>query len=273
MAFAKQDFDFPYWQKQNSPLFADLSWNIPEQKTGRVNVIGGNSQGFHGVMQFAEILAQGFPLRAVDILLPDMLRSKVPPLANLDFAPSTESGSFAKSERLNQACSSGDLVALAGDFSRNSATAAALSAAIQKAVQAGASSPLLIMRDAVDLLAPEAAALLQYPNLILIASMAQLQKVFRTVYYPRMLMLSQPLMAAVETLHKFTLSYSATILTFHEQQIIVAQGGKVSSTPLQKTEYSLLELWSGKLAAKVAGYNLYNPAKSFEATTAAILAK
>lgn len=272
MAFAKQDFDFPYWQKQNSPLFADLSWNIPEQKTGRINVIGGNNQGFHGVMQFAEMLAQGFPLRAVDILLPDMLRGKVPPLANLDFAPSTESGSFAKSERLVQACSSGDLVALAGDFSRNSATAAALSAAIQKATQAGASSPLLVMRDAVDLLAPEA-ALLQYPNLILIASMAQLQKVFRTVYYPRMLMLSQPLMATVETLHKFTLSYSATILTFHEQQIIVAQGGKVSSTPLQKTEYSLLELWSGKLAAKVAGYNLYNPAKPFEATTAAILAK
>jgi len=273
MAFAKQDFDFPYWQKQIEPLFSDLAWNIPEQKTGRVNVIGGNAQGFHGVMSFAERLAQNFPVKAVDILLPDVLRNKVPPLANLDFAASTESGSFAKSERLSQACLTGDFVVLAGDFSRNSATAAALASSIQEAVQSDVQNPLLVMRDAVDLLAPEMTTVLQRQNLILLASMAQLQKVFRAVYYPRMLMLSQPLVMAMETLHKFTLSYPVTILTFHDQQIIVASGGKISSTPIAKTDYSLLELWSGGLAAKVAAYNLYNPTKPFEATTAAILAK
>ncbi len=85
-------------------------------------------------------------------------------------------------------------------------------------------------------------------------------------------MLSQSLVMAVETLHKFTLSYPATILTFHEQQIIVAEGGQIVSTPLEKTKYSVLELWSGGLAAKVAGYNLYNPGQSFKATAAAILA-
>ncbi len=295
MAFAKQDFDFSYWQKQTSPLFADLAWNIPEQKTGRVDVVGGNTAGFHGVMKFAETLAQGSPVKTVSILLPDALQSKVPPLANLSFAPSTESGSFAKSSQLNEACSSGDFTVLAGDFSRNSATAAALSSAIQISISNSSSGsvratardvedtdkssitenivPLLVMRDGVDLLVQDAAILLAHPKLFLVASMAQLQKIFRAIYYPRMLMLSQPLAMTVETLHKFTLSYPATILTFHDQQIIVAQGGKIASTPLVRTKYSLLELWSGSLAAKVVAYNLFNPSQPFAATNAAILAE
>lgn len=297
MAFAKQDFDFAYWQKQTSPLFADLAWNIPEQKIGRVSVIGGNNTGFHGVMKFAETLAQDSPIKSVNILLPDALQNKVPPLPSVTFAPSTESGSFAKSNKLNEACSNGDFIVLAGDFSRNSATAAALSSAIRLSIPdrpqinsrsyaggtktvnpsetdvIGRSTPLLVMRDGVDLLAQDAAILLSHPRLILMASMAQLQKIFRAVYYPRMLMLSQPLAMAVETLHKFTLSYSATILTFHDQQIIVAEGGKISTTPLTQTKYSLLELWSGGLAAKVAAYNFFNPGQPFAATTAAILAK
>jgi len=272
MAFAKQNFDFSYWKKQTSPLFADLAWNIPEQKNGRVGIIGGNAGGFHGVMKLAESLTNDFPLRAVDILLPDALRGKVPSLPNLEFAPSTESGSFAKSTELSQACLANDLTVLAGDFSRNSATAAALSNAIREAIENGVASPLLVMRDSVDLLSADASILLGHPKLILIASMAQLQRIFRAVYYPRMLMLSQSLVMAVETLHKFTLSYPATILTFHEQQIIVAEGGQIISTPLEKTKYSVLELWSGGLAAKVAGYNLYNPGQSFKAAAAAILA-
>ncbi len=272
MAFAKQNFDFSYWKKQTSPLFADLAWNIPEQKNGRVGIIGGNAGGFHGVMKLAESLTNDFPLRAVDILLPDALRGKVPSLPSLEFAPSTESGSFAKSTELSQACLADDLTVLAGDFSRNSATAAALSNAIREAIENGVASPLLVMRDSVDLLSADASILLGHPKLILIASMAQLQRIFRAVYYPRMLMLSQSLVVAVETLHKFTLSYPATILTFHEQQIIVAEGGQIVSTPLEKTKYSVLELWSGGLAAKVAGYNLYNPGQSFKATAAAILA-
>mgnify|MGYP006990192523 CR=1 FL=1 len=83
------------------------------------------------------------------------------------------------------------LTVLAGDFSRNSATAAALSNAIREAIENGVASPLLVMRDSVDLLSADASILLGHPKLILIASMAQLQRIFRAVYYPRMLMLSQ----------------------------------------------------------------------------------
>ena len=37
--FAELDHDFSYWQKQTQPLFADLIWNLPEQKTGTVTII------------------------------------------------------------------------------------------------------------------------------------------------------------------------------------------------------------------------------------------
>lgn len=275
MAFAKLDTNLSYWQKQTKPLFPDLAWNIPEQKTGQINVIGGNSQSFHSVIRLAEFLGQNFPLREVSVYLPDALRGQLPPLANLNFAPSTSSGSFAKSGDLRASFKTGDFTILAGDFSKNSATAIALSEAIANYLDnsddATLLNPLLLTRDSIDLLAESSEKLLTHPRLFLVASMAQLQKVFRAVYYPRMIMLSQPLVPIVETLHKFTLSYPATILTFHQNQIIVANSGNITTTPIENTPYAPLSLWSGQLAGKIAALNLYNPNQSLQATTAAIL--
>lgn len=274
MAFAKLDTNLSYWQKQTKPLFPDLTWNIPEQRTGQINVIGGNSQSFHSVVRLAEFLNQNFPLREVSVYLPDALRSQLPPLPNLIFAPSTSSGSFAKSGDLRASLKTGDFTILAGDFSKNSATTIALSDAITNHLENSdpeSLKPLLLTRDSVDLLAESFEQLLTHPRLFLAASMAQLQKVFRAIYYPRMIMLSQPLVPVVETLHKFTLSYPATILTFHQNQIIVANSGDITTTPIENTTYTPISLWSGQLAGKIAALNLYNPNQPLKATTAAIL--
>ncbi len=126
-------------------------------------------------------------------------------------------------------------------------------------------------RDAVDLLAPSSDQLLTRPNLILFGSLLQIQKVFRAVYYPRMIMLSQPLVPIIETLHKFTLTYPVTLITFHQDQIIVANNGDISTTKIDLTDYSPITLWSGRLAARVTALNLFNPHKTFAASTAAIL--
>ena len=80
-----------------------------------------------------------------------------------------------------------------------------------------------------------------------------------------------PLMPIVETLHKFTLSYSGlTILTFHQDNIIVANGGKVITNEIQNTNFTPLSLWGGTLACKVAAMQLYNPSKPLEAAVDAI---
>lgn len=271
MAFADLTSDLSYWQKQTKPLFTDLAWNIPEQKTGRLGLIGGSNQGFNTTIRIAEFINQNFPVRDLPILLPTSLRTKLPPLPNLIFAPATDSGSFAQSPLISEFISANNYTLITGDLSKNSATAIALSSALISAnIQTG-SPYVLLTRDAVDLLTPSMEQLLLNPHLTLFASSAQLQKVFRAVYYPKMIMLSAPLLPVLEALHKFTLTYPVAILTFHEGQLITAHDGHVITTPLTDTGYSLITLWSGELAAKVAAFNLYNPTKPLEATTAALL--
>lgn len=269
MAFAKINSDLSYWQKQTSPLFPDLTWNVPERRTGRVAVIGGNAQGFSSVIRLSEFMSQHFPFSTLTTILPDTLRGKLPNLPNLEFAISTSSGSFAKSALLQSAFETSDAVLLAGDLSKNSETAIALA----KMLTLQTTSPLVLARDSVDLLAPEAAGWLLRPRTFVVVSMLQLQKLFRSVYYPRMILLSQPLLPVLETLHKFTLTYPVTILTFHQDNVIVAQGGQISTTHLVDTEYSPIGLWNGQLAARILALNLYNPNQPFAATTAAILYK
>ncbi len=264
--FAPISQDLSYWQKQVKPLFPDLTWNIPEQKTGNVSVVGGNAQSFANVVRTAEFLANHFPIKHVTTILPEVLRSKVPSSENINFATATTSGAFAKSYTLDHAFSTADAVLLAGDLSRNAETAIAISAAINNS-----ESPLVITRDAIDLIAPTAGQILNRPQLTIIGSMVQLQKVLRGAYYPRMITLTQPLVPLIETLHKFTLSYPVTVLTFHQEQVVVAHGGKVSTTNIAATNYSPISLWSGQLAARITALNLFNPYKSFEATTAAVL--
>lgn len=278
MNFAVLNSDLSYWKKQTKPLFPDLAWNIPEQKTGNLAVVGGNSQTFSTVVRISEYANRTFPFSNVKTYLPDALRGKLPTLTNLEFLPSTASGSFAKSFQLNTYISRADATLIIGDLSKNSATAIALADAIsEESTDSDSNSstpnsnPLVITRDSVDLLAPEAGSWLTRKNTFIVGSMVQLQKLFRAVYYPRMILLSQPLLPTLETLHKFTLTYPVTIVTFQEGNIIVAHNGDITTTKLENTTYSPLTLWSGQLATKILALNLYNPNKPFEATTAAIL--
>lgn len=273
--FALINSDLSYWQKQSQPLFPNLAWNIPERKSGNIAIVGGNAQSFATVIRIAEFLEQKFPFAHVNALLPDVLRGKLPPLANVNLFPSTNSGSFAKSYQLQAAVQSADATLIIGDLSRNAATAIALADAISYQTSSTSDSsstpPLVIARDSVDLLTNEANRWLSRPNTFIVASMAQLQKLFRAVYYPRMILLSQPLLPILETLHKFTLSYPVTILTFHQENLIVAHAGQITTTHLVDTDYSPISLWSGQLAARVMAFNFYNPHHPLEATTAAIL--
>ena len=245
-------------------LYDDILWSIPEQKTGTLTVIGGNSQNFSSVVRIAEQLGH-YPIKDLRLLLPDALQGKLPVLPNVNFAKSTESGSFAKSAALTAAISDTDLTLRAGDFSKNSATAIAITEALQKTEKT-----VVIARDSVDLINEEMPNLIEKPGLVFVASMAQLQKLLRAVYYPKMLLLSMPLLPAIEILHKFTLSYPCTILTFHNENIIIANSGKTETIPLTKTNYTPLSLWAGTLASKVAALNLWNPGQTYAATIAAV---
>lgn len=244
----------------------DLYWNIPERAQGIVNIIGGNLQNFRTPVKIAEFLSSKYPIESTKLVLPDALKNKLPPLPNLIFLKSTDSGSLADGEEIVSAINSADYNLIIGDLSKNSITEKALAFACESA-----GKPTLITRDAVDSLANAATeSVLSNENIVVMGSMVQLQKLLKAVYYPRMLMLSSPLSAVAETLHKFTLSYPVSLVTLHNGQILIAKDGVVRAIDLGKTGFSPISFWSGELAAKIVVLNLYNPNNFIDATISAI---
>ncbi|MBQ2673040.1 hypothetical protein IJG01_03690 [Candidatus Saccharibacteria bacterium] len=254
-----------YFEKLDAPQ-TDLSWNIPEQKQGTVNIIGGNSQNFRTEIKIAEFLTSSYPIQALNVVLPDALKTKLPPLPNLLFLSSTDSGSLADGAELTSAINRADANLLLGDLSKNSVTSKVIASACTSAEK-----PLLITRDAVDLITENANdRMLMNENLFFFASLPQLQKLFRAVYYPKMLLMSQSLIQVAEVLHKFTLSYPISLVTLHDGQILIAKNGMVKAIELTKSGYSPMMFWNGELAAKILALNLYNPHQFIDATITAI---
>ena len=256
-----------YLEKITKNPYKDLFWNIPsEQKKGVAAVIGGNGQNFKTPMKTAEFLAGEFPLREVKVVLPDALKPKLPPFDNLVFLKTTDTGSFSEAGEIETTIENADFSLIIGDLSKNAITAKIFGKAI-----CGSKKPLLLTRDAIDLVADEGMdKILMRENLIIYGSIAQWQKIFKSVLYPKILQPSQSLVQVAESFHKFTLSYPVQVVTFHDGQMLIAKNGKVAVVALIQTEYSPLTIWGGELACKILALNLYNPDKFIEATVAAL---
>ncbi|MBR2544381.1 hypothetical protein IKF04_03740 [Candidatus Saccharibacteria bacterium] len=255
-----------YFARVERGDYEDLTWNIPEQKQGIINIIGGNSQNFRAEIRTAEFMTANYPIKEVRLVLPSALKNSLPDLPNLVFLPSTDSGSFSESQELNDVFNSADFNLLLGDLSKNSATGTAVAGACRRSEKM-----TLLTRDTVDIVAdndPERT--LMNENLIFFTSMAQLQKLLRAVYYPKMLLLTQSLVQVSEVLHKFTLSYPVKLVTLHDGQILLAENGTVRVVSIEESGYSPVTIWSGELAAKITVLNLFNPNNFLPAGTTAV---
>ena len=255
-----------YFARVERGNYEDLTWNIPEQRQGTVNIIGGNSQNFRTEVRTAEFITVNYPIKEVRLVLPNALKNNLPDLPNLVFLPSTDSGSFNESQELNDVFNSADFNLLLGDLSKNSVTGTAVAGACRRSEKM-----TLLTRDAVDIVAdndPERT--LMNENLFFFTSMAQLQKLLRAVYYPKMLLLTQSLVQVSEVLHKFTLSYPVKLVTLHDGQILLAENGTVRVVSIEESGYSPVTIWSGELAAKITVLNLFNPNNFLPASTTAV---
>lgn len=257
-----------YWQKQSptEPLFPDIEWSKPEQLShaGKLAIVGGNKLGFIAVRDAYE-LAKKLGAGQVRAVLPDALKGTVPVTAtDALFLPSNPSGGLSKEGlgELHAAVDWADVTLLVGDSGKNSETAIALEDLLDTL------GYLVITRDAADLLRNASQKLVEREQTVLVLSFAQLQKYFQSVYYPIILSFSMQLTQLVEALHKFTLTYPTTIVTFHNNQLLVAYAGKVTSTPWDEP----MLIWRGSVAVKTASYLLWTPKKPLEAITASLLA-
>jgi len=261
--------DYDYWKKQNpaSPIFPDIEWSKPEtlSQSGKLGIIGGNKLGFAGVAQAYTVASQS-GVGQVRVLLPDGLKKAIPKvISDTVYAPTNPSGSLAK-EAIAEMISVGawaDEILLIGDAGRSSETAIAYEQFLQKYT-----GKLVVTRDAIDLVKNSSRILIERPDTLLIASFAQLQKLFQAVYYPKVLTFSMQLTQLIEALHKFTISYPVTIAVLHKDFLVVAHDGQVVSTAWTNP----MAIWRGDVASKVAAYWLWNPTKPLEAAATAIVA-
>ncbi|HVU59613.1 MAG TPA: hypothetical protein VHC98_02135 [Candidatus Saccharimonadales bacterium] len=259
--------DYKYWRKQASdmPLFADLLWSRPENRTlaGKLLIVGGNSYGLAApAAAYNEALQAG--VGEARVLLPDSLRATVGhTFAAGEFAPSTPSGSLSQKAlaELLPAASWADGVLLAGDLGRNSETAILL-----EKFAAAYHGPLIITKDAADYFTAAPQSIVARPGTTLVLSFAQLQRLATGAHFSRPFRFAMDALHLVETLHTFTTVHAAAIVVKHAQAMFVASQGAVSSTRLTQD----MEFWRVKTAAHTAVWQLQNPQKPFEALTTAV---
>ena len=260
--------EHPYWHKQTAekPLYPDIEWSKPQQRSqsGRLAIIGGNNLGFAGVAEAYQLtLKTG--VGEVRVLLPDALKKNIPAsMTEVIYGATNPSGSLSR-DAITQMKATSDWatgVLLIGDAGRNSETAILYENFIHEY-----KGPLTITRDAIDLIKNSSSALVERPNTLLVASFAQLQKLFQAVYYPKVLTFSMQLTNLVEAIHKFTISYPISIAVFHKDTLLIASGGEVTTTPWDDP----MKIWRGATASNAAVYWLWNPSKPLESVTASLV--
>ena len=259
-----------YWHKQTqaAPLYPDMEWNKPEQKSlaGRLGVIGGNKMGFAGVGE-AYTIATTAGVGEVRILLPDALRKTVPAaITDAQFGATNPSGGLSRGA-LPEMKVMGEWatgILLIGDAGKNSETAIVYEDFVRDY-----QGQLTVTRDAFDLIQSTLNLVVERPDTLLVVSFAQAQTLFRSVYYPKILTFSMQLQQLVEALHKFTITYPVGILVLHKDHILVAEDGDVTTTNWENP----MAIWRGSVATNAACYWLWNPSSLQKAVTASIAVK
>ncbi len=255
-----------YWQKQakDKPLFPDLLWSRPENKrlAGKLLIIGGNKFNFSAPGQAYEAAVKA-GIGVAKVLMPDALKKTIGSvLENCEFGPTNKSGSFARTALdvwLEWAAWS-DHVLLAGDVGRNSETAIVLEQFMQKY-----SGPLTITQDCLDQFTSNPDKLFHRPNTTIVGSFAQLQKAWPHIIEngEEVIKYGLPLQKNIELFHKVSEKLPVSIVTKHNDELVVAVAGQISTT--LNTDI----VWRVRTAAGASVWQLQNPSQTFSALTVA----
>lgn len=274
----------PYWQKQsNEALFPQLEWNKPERRdqAGRVLIIGGYLHNLNGPAKSYETLKK-LGVGDIKVALPDRTKRLLgSTLADAVFLPSTKSGEFAKEgfEGLIDYANWADTLLLPGDVGRNSQTTILLADLLDSSEQRA-----IITRDAVDTLVNTPELILNRPHTTLVISFSQLQQIAKRVNWPDPFTFTMGLVKFVENIHNFGRRYPASIVTLHENTLVCAVDGNITTTSIRrhsrpdressedmdslvKPEDDNTKRWRLEYASLATAYQTWNPNQPLEALT------
>lgn len=257
-----------YWHKQTieKPLYPEIEWSKPEQKflRGKLGIIGGNKLGFLSVAENYN-LALETGIGEAKVLLPDILKKTVPKnMLDVIFADTNPSGSLSSDalEKMKAMSEWADGILLIGDTGKNSETAILYENFLRED-----KVKIVITRDAIDLMKNNYNLLVERKDTLIISSFAQLQKIFQSVYYPKVLTFSMQLSNFIEALHKFTITYPITITTLHKDTLVIAHDGDVVSMPFNNP----MQIWRGNTATRASVYWIWNSDKPLESTASSLI--
>ena len=254
-----------YWlQQDGGPLFPKLLWSRPEGRNsaGKLLVVGGTKQSF-ATPANAFVVAQRTGAGSVHLLLPNSLEKTVRKLLpEASFAPSTQSGSFARpalAEMLSEA-SWADATLLCDDLGNNSETLALLEAFLHKH-----SASISMSVTSLTSLPPKTAqACLLRQNTLIYGNYESFQKLFRHTGQPVALTSAIGTVQLVEALHNLNTQGKTNLLCTYQNTVFIASESKVSTTPTDKH--------ASELAVGATVWWLQNPTKPFEAITSSFVA-
>jgi hypothetical protein len=152
-------------------------------------------------------------------------------------------------------------VLLPGDVSRNSETTVLLENFLEKYT-----GQVTLTKDAADLLVQQPFPILHRADTLLVVAIGQLRRLGAESHYPRAFTSEMGLVQLIDSLHEFTKRFAFSLITRHQNHYIVAMGGKVSTTPVNKAQ----PVWRLQTAAHASVWWLQNASRPFEALTTAV---
>ncbi len=254
-------------QQSDQPLYPKVLWNRPVSRSaaGRLLVVGGHQHSvasLQGVYQITGAAGIG----TVTVLAPDALRPLLGAIPELEFGPSTSSGSLAKAAlaQLIELASYADAILVGPDLSNNSETAILVEHSIGKSRQ-----PLTLADAGLEIIAQTPDVIRGRSDTLVILTMQQLFRLAGKLELPINIRPDSGLLGKVDILAKFWQVLKVD-LALIGPEIIIKVGDQISTTGLDHQPASLPMAAMGILATSYT----QNPKSHYEGlTTGAFLIK
>jgi hypothetical protein len=249
-------------QTDNNPLFSDVLWSRPEQKTmaGKIAIIGGSAHGFSNISRSYNAAGKA-GAGAVRLLLPNALKRTLAKIwPECEFASSSKTGEFADDAlaewlELDQWS---DAVLLPGDLGKSSQTAI-----LMERYLVHSTNHITLTGDSISILIGSPLPIMENNRILLVLTIPQLQRLLVAIRYPMTVRQDGTMFQLAASLHALTLNYPWAIVTWHENFFYAAYLGNVSTT--QAIDGSLTDA-----AAFASVWRMQQPTKVFEAITCGI---
>lgn len=249
------------------PLYQKILWNRPISRAtaGRLLLVGGHKSNV-ALIQSSYQVAEAAGVGDLTILAPDALRTLVGAVPQIDFAPSTPSGSLAKAAlaQLVELSSYADTVLLGLDASNNSETAILFENFVNHFHQ-----PLILADEALSVIAMSPDAFRSRPQTLIILSMQQLFKLADQLQLPITIKPDSGIYGKIDIVASLWEVIKIDIALVGPE-IIIKIGEQVSITPLASQPSALMPAAYAVLSV----FYTQNPTARYEGlTTAAFLIK